>query len=113
MNEHEPIPMKAHLYNFVMSFSMGVLLLDQLPMNKRVKRAMAVCIATSDEIKTRLETADDTMQAAMIITSRKHLRQVRDVLLEYPMVTNAAKAKTEWVANSKQLLKATEGVGAS
>jgi hypothetical protein len=104
--------MKAHLYSFVVTFSLGAILLNELPANKRVRRAMAVCVATGDEIRERIDAADEDMQHAMIITSRKHLRRVRDLLLEYPIVTDMAKAKGEWVASAKQLIKDTEEVRA-
>lgn len=111
MSELETVPLKAHLYSFVMSFSMGAILLDTLPPNHRVKKALAVCVTCADEIKERLDTADETQQAAMIVVSRGHLRAVRDLLMRYPIVTEAAKGRTEWVANARRLLKAVETVG--
>ena len=111
MSEVETTPLKAHLVNFVMALSLGAILLDELSPNRRVRKMQALAIATSDEIKQRVDLADDTQQTAMIVVSRKHLKQVRDMLLRYPIPTQTAKARGEWVANAKQLLKAVEGVG--
>ena len=104
-------PLQAHLVNFVMILSMGAMILDNLSPKNRIHKMQALALATSDEIKKRVETGDESELMAMIIVSRKHLKQVRALVLQHPIPTQAAKARTEWLTNTKALLRQTEGIG--
>lgn len=106
-----PATLKQYLYLFVMHLSSGVLLLDQLAHTKKIQRGMALAITTADEIRAKMDSADETQQRAMIVVSRDNLKEVRGLIMTGVFPMKSAKARKEWVEGTRQLLRDTEGVG--
>jgi hypothetical protein len=107
----EPVPLKVRLAEFVVAFSLGAILLNELPPKKPIQRAQALAIVTSDEIKSRMDVATDDDLIAMILVGRLNLRTVRSEMMRHPFPVEAAKAKHEWIANAKRLMSDTKDVG--
>ncbi len=110
MTPPESPTLQQRLVTFILAFNASLLLLDTLKPTKAVQRGMAAAIATSDEIKKRFQTTNETEQKAMVIASRGKLKEVRDLILREPFNIQMMKARKEWVETSRQLLKDTEGI---
>lgn len=107
----QPAASKEHLYLFVMLFSEAVLLLDMLKPTRPIRRGMALGISTADEIKRKIDTANEIEQAAMVYVSRKHLATMRGLVMAGVFPITAMKSRKEWIEASRKLIKETEKVG--
>lgn len=106
-----PTTLKQYLYLYTMQLTTGVVLLDLLKHTKPIQRGMALGISTSDEIRKRLDTADETEQKAMIVASRDNLTKMRGLVMAAAFPMQAAKARREWVEGTRQLLNDTAQIG--
>lgn len=105
-------PIKDQLVAFVLSFSVGAILLHELPPTKKLNRTIATALATADVIKSKIEEADEITLKAMVIGSRRNLEQVRQAVNLGAFPISASKARREWLEAAKKLLKETAGINA-